>query len=261
LRIFATLRSYSPKPIGSPCRAMVASRMMALSAAWRWISVSITSGASRVKAPSPLIGGSCPGSPSTRIGLPKLIRSRAISSPTMETSSSTMSFASAASLCGLSAKRGFFIWASAWRIALDARLGGGALEARQGADADLRLAHLLRCRLDLLLGRLEHAVDQAVDGARGRTLLLQHVRRLAGEGGGDDPGHAAAVTLALVRREAELFEGEAQHGTFPGTRIAEHPAYLLLGGAVLEPVPDFSDGLGLRRRRSEFGHAARAAMM
>ena len=117
LRILATLRSYSPKPIGSPCRAMVASRMMALSAAWRWISVSITSGASRVKAPSPLIGGSWPGSPSTRIGLPKLIRSRAISSPTIETSSSTMSFASAASLCGLSAKRGFFICASAWRIA------------------------------------------------------------------------------------------------------------------------------------------------
>ena len=35
----------------------------------------------------------------------------------METSSSTMSLASAASLCGLSAKRGFFICASAWRIA------------------------------------------------------------------------------------------------------------------------------------------------
>ena len=42
--------------MASPCRAMVASRMMALSSAWRWISVSMTSGASRVKAPSPLMG-------------------------------------------------------------------------------------------------------------------------------------------------------------------------------------------------------------
>ncbi len=39
-----------------------------------------------------------------------------LSSPTIDTSSSTMSLASAASLCGLSAKRGFFIWLSACRI-------------------------------------------------------------------------------------------------------------------------------------------------
>jgi hypothetical protein len=45
---------------------MVARRMIALSAAWRWISVSITSGASRVNAPSPWIGGNCPRIPEHR---------------------------------------------------------------------------------------------------------------------------------------------------------------------------------------------------
>ena len=129
---------------------------------------------------------------------------------------------------------------------LDAGLGGGALEAGQRADAALRLAHLLRGGLDLLLGRLEHAVDQAVDGARRRALVLEHVGRLAGEGRGDHAGHAAAVALALVRRQAELVEGEAQHGALAGAGIAEHPEDLLLGGAVLEPVPDIADGRGLR---------------
>ena len=64
----------------------------------------------------------------------------------------------------------------------------------------------------------------------GVPLFLQHVGRLAGEGGGDDAGHAAAVALALVRREAELVEGEAQHRALSGTGIAEHPEHLLLGG-------------------------------
>src|SRR5512144_1226749 len=67
--------------MGWPCRAIVARRMIALSPACRWISVSMTSGASRVKAPSPLIGGSWPGSPSTRLGLPNASRSAAISAP------------------------------------------------------------------------------------------------------------------------------------------------------------------------------------
>jgi hypothetical protein len=40
--------------------------------------------------------------------------------------------------------------------------------------------------------------------------------------------------------------------------MAEHPAYLLVAGAVLEPVPDLADGGRLRRRRSEVGHAALA---
>ena len=51
--------------------------MIGLSCAWRWIWVSITSGAPSVKKPPPLTGGSWNGSPSTRIGLPNERRSRA----------------------------------------------------------------------------------------------------------------------------------------------------------------------------------------
>ena len=51
--------------------------MIGLSCAWRWMWVSMTSGAPSVKKPPPLTGGSWNGSPSTRIGLPNERRSRA----------------------------------------------------------------------------------------------------------------------------------------------------------------------------------------
>ena len=53
--------------------------------------VSITSGAPSVKKPPPLTGGNWNGSPSTRIGLPNEMRSRASSASTIEHSSITMS--------------------------------------------------------------------------------------------------------------------------------------------------------------------------
>jgi hypothetical protein len=92
--IFQTWSSCAPIGIGAPCRASVASRRMALSSACRCTSVSITSGAASVKKPAPFTGGSWPGSPSTRIGLPKAIRSRPRSSPTIDTSSRTRRSAS-----------------------------------------------------------------------------------------------------------------------------------------------------------------------
>ncbi|MNT79293.1 hypothetical protein D3C72_2186130 [compost metagenome] len=80
--------------------------MIGLSAACRWISVSMMSGSSAVKKPAPCTGGSWNGSPSTSTLTPKLSRSLPSCSSTMDTSSMTMRSASAAGLSSSSTKRG-----------------------------------------------------------------------------------------------------------------------------------------------------------
>ena len=82
------IRHAPPASWGSaPARISIDARMIGLSAAWRWISVSMKSGGASVKKPPPLTGGSWAGSPSTRTGFPKERRSRPSSSSTIEHSS------------------------------------------------------------------------------------------------------------------------------------------------------------------------------
>ncbi|MNL66131.1 hypothetical protein D3C87_1905490 [compost metagenome] len=80
--------------------------MIGLSAAWRWISVSMMSGSLLMKNPAPCTGGNWNGSPSTSTLTPKLSRSAPSCSSTIDTSSMTMRSASAAGLSGSSTKRG-----------------------------------------------------------------------------------------------------------------------------------------------------------
>ena len=208
-----------------------------------------------MNAPSPLIGGSWPGSPSTRIGLPKLMRSRAMSSPTIETSSSTISRACAASLCGLSAKRGFFICDIAWHMASIAASAAVRSKPASLRRFGSRLLDLFARGLDLLVGRDDDAVDQAVDGARWRSLAAQHQSSLAGEGGGDDAGDAVAtIPAALVWIEPQFGERKFQDGGLARPRIAEQPKNLLLLGPVVEPVLDGGDRARLGVRGRDVGH-------
>ena len=44
-------------------------------------------------------------------------------------------------------------------------------------------------------------------------------------------------------------------------RTPQQQVCRMFGGAVLKPVPDLADRRGLRRRRSDVGHAARPSMM
>lgn len=137
---------------------------------------------------------------------------------------------------------------------LDCGIGRGAREPGETEGVALGDRDLAGSLLDFLLGRLDHRIDQAVNGARGRALAGQHQRGLAGEGGGDNAGHAAAVLRAAVGREPEFVERELQHGGLAGPGIAEEAEHLLLLCAGFEPVPDLADRGSLRGGWGELGH-------
>ena len=142
---------------------------------------------------------------------------------------------------------------------LDRGIGRSAREPGKATRVALGHRDLPGGFLDLLLGRLDHRVDQAVDGARRRALACQHQRGFAGEGGGHDAGHAAAVFRAAVGREAEFFERELQDGALAGPGIAEQAEHLLLFGPGLEPLLDLADRGGLGGGWGELGHGWRAS--
>ena len=144
--------------------------MIGLSRAWRWISVSMTSGSASVKKPAPpsplFTGGSWPGSPSTSTLVPKESRSRPSFSSTIEHSSTTTS----------------------------ARLP----DLARAVDGEGRL-QLARLLLRLLAAR---AVDQRMERAGvGAAAVAHDLRGLAGEGGEE---HVAVGVVGDVPRQHRL---------------------------------------------------------
>ena len=198
--------------------------MMALSPACRCTSVKSTSGLSVSKAPSPLTGGNWPGSPSTRVGLPKARRSRAISAPTMETSSSTSSLASRRTNSELSTKRG--LWTSFSRSSSERR--------REFLEQALGNTERWQLRLDfgdfglelfdLLRARLRDAIDQRMDGGCGRTLARHHQGGLAGEGGIE---HVAGLRAGFGGGQPQFVDRILDDGALADPGIAEDAAHLL----------------------------------
>ena len=148
-------------------------RMIGSSCAWRWISVSMTSGSTSVKKPPPLTGGSCAGSPSTRIGLPNESRSRPSSASTIEHSSITIRPAREAgpSMIELEFRRAVVVLAGAVDQCVD----------RGRADAALRAHHQRRLAGEcgesrLALGALRDMAGERRFADAGIAEQAKHLR-------------------------------------------------------------------------------------
>ena len=161
---------------GRPSRTSRDSRMMGLSAAWRWISVKSTSGLP-VKKRRPCTGGSSPGSPRARMGHLKLRRLRPTCSSTMLYSSM---MSKAASCRGLSVfrlnsglrrlARSLAIACSSTSISLE--LLPFTRESLRSKVEQLGVAFVSRC-VDELVNRRDV----------GNAFFAQNVGRFAGIGG------------------------------------------------------------------------------
>ena len=195
--------------------------MIGSSSAWRWISVSITSGSASVKKPPPLTGGNCAGSPSTRIGLPKERRSRPSSASTIEHSSMTMRPAREAGPSWLRVKVG--APSLAFAGAVDQRVDG------RGAGAALRAHHQRRL---------------AGEGGEGRFALrrfgdVARQRRLADPGVAEQPEHLRLARLEpspdLVERRRLLRRPLRRRSAAPSPGSAAGPGPRSLSAARRRP--------------------------
>ena len=175
---------------------------MALSPACRWISVSITSGGASVKAPAPLIGGSWPGSPSTRIGLPKASRSAAISRSDHRDLVEHDELGLAHQRLLVEDKARLVNIAEPKLKALEPLHRKQLLRRRQSADAGTEISGLLLDPRDFLRRCLGDPIDQTVNGRCRRALAGHHQRGLAGEGGEQHAAGGTAVAGHMAQARA-----------------------------------------------------------
>ncbi len=213
--------------MGRPARAMVASRMIALAAAWRWISVSITSGASRVKVPSLRMGGQLAGISEHEDRLAEAHQvARDLRADHRHLVENDQPGVGGVAL-RVQGEARVLDGRESLAHCRDRDMVRGAREPRETARVAFGERDLTDGVLDLFLGRKGCGAGLAVDGACGLALAGQHQRGLADEGGGAHAGHAKPFLSAAVGRGAEFVERKLQHGGLPGTGVAEeaeHPA-------------------------------------